>query len=112
MLTIKNLEKIIKAPGCSVQIKQVEMTDRNHPQRTYDMVFEHRDYPNKEFFLTIDREGQQHAYNGDLEYPISIWELTGPANQSKDLTIWESNLKTSTLFLDFLDGLTHAHINY
>jgi hypothetical protein len=112
MLNIKNLEKLIEVPGCSVQVKRVQMTDRNHPQRTYDIVFQHRDYPNREFFLTIDRESTQFAYNGDKEYPISIWELTGPANQSKDLTIWESNLKKSTLFLDFVDTLTHGFINY
>jgi hypothetical protein len=112
MLNINNLEKIIKAPGCSVQIKQVEMTDREHPQRTYDMVFEHRDYPNREFFLTIDRESKERVYNGDLQYPISLVELTAPKTPTKNLTIWESNLKTSTIFLDFVDTLTHGYMNY
>ena len=110
MLTIKNIEKIIKAQGCSVQIKQVEMTDREHPQRTYDIVFEHRDRPGREFFLTIDREGRSHPYMaGEIEYPISFWELTGPHNQSNDITIWEQNLKSSRLFLDFVDTIIHHY---
>ena len=46
MLNIKNIEKLIKVIGCSVQVKQVQMTDRNHPQRTYDIVFEHKAFPN------------------------------------------------------------------
>jgi hypothetical protein len=104
MLNIKNIEKIIKAPGCSVQIKQVEMTDREHPQRTYDIVFEHKDRPGREFFLTIDREGGQYRdMIGQIDYPISFWELTGPHNQSTSLSIWEDNLQTSKVFLDFLN---------
>jgi hypothetical protein len=54
MLNIKNIDKIIEVPGCLVQVKQVHMTDGAHPQKTYDIVFEHRDRPGREFFLTID----------------------------------------------------------
>jgi len=106
MLKIKNIDTIIQADRCSVQVKQVHMTDGTHPQRTYDIVFEHKDRPGREFFLTIDREGATHPYMaGEIEYPISFWELTGPHNQSQNMTIWEQNLKSSTLFLDFVDTI-------
>jgi hypothetical protein len=105
MLNIKNLEKLIEVPGCSVQVKRVQMTDRNHPQRTYDIVFQHRDRPDREFFLTIDREGRHLHMLDTMEYPISFWELTGPHNQSTDVKVWEKNLQTSKLFLDFLDTI-------
>jgi hypothetical protein len=104
MLKIKNIDTIIQADGCSVQVKQVHMTDGTHPQRTYDIVFEHKDRPGREFFLTIDREkGDYKDMIGQIDYPISFWELTGPHNQSMSFSIWEDNLKTSKLFLDFLD---------
>jgi len=111
MLKIKNIDTIIQADGCSVQVKQVHMTDGAHPQRTYDIVFEHKDRPGREFFLTIDREnGRPHPYMDDeTEYPISFWELTGPHNQSSDMTIWEQNLKSSRLFLDFVDTIIHHY---
>ncbi len=109
MLNIKNIEKLIEVPGCSVQVKQVQMTDRNHPQRTYDMVFEHRDRPDREFFLTIDREGHYRNIRQQTDYPISLWELTGPHNQSTNVTVWETNLKSPNLFLDFIDNLIHNY---
>jgi hypothetical protein len=109
MLNIKNIEKIIGADGCSVQVKLVHMTDGTHPQRTYDIVFEHKDRPGREFFLTIDREGGYKNMSDETDYPVSFWELTGPHNQSKDITIWEKNLMTPTLFLDFIDNLIHHY---
>jgi len=109
MLNIKNIEKIIKAQGCSVQIKQVEMTDRVHPQRTYDIVFQHRDRPGREFFLTLDREGGYNNTIGGIEYPISFWELTGPHNQSTDVKVWESNLLSPHSFLDFVDTIINHY---
>ena len=88
------------------------MTDGEHPQRTYDIVFEHKDRPNREFFLTIDRE--KGIYNdtiGQAEYPISFWELTGPHNQSMSFSIWECNLQTSKLFLGFIDTIIQHYTN-
>ena len=113
MLTINNITKIIYLSGCSVKVKKIEgITNTNHPQRTYDILFEHRDYPNREFLLTIDRESKRISANGESEYPISIYDLTGPISNCKNLSIWESNLKTSTTFLDFVDLITHTLINY
>lgn len=109
MLNIKNIEKIIRAAGHKVQVKQVEMTDREHPQRTYDIVFENTDRPHREFFLTIDREGAYNNHIGYIEYPISFWELTGPHNKSTDLVIWESNLQSPDLFLDFIESLLNHY---
>jgi len=110
MLNIKNIDKIIKVPTSPVKVKQVHMTDGAHPQRTYDIVFEHRDRPGREFFLTIDREtGGYNNAIGQTEYPVSFWELTGPHNQSSDITIWEQNLKSSRLFLDFVDTIIHHY---
>lgn len=105
MLSIKNIEKIIKVPGHNVQVKQVEMTIRQHPQRTYDIVFEHTDRPHREFFLTIDREGRYLHLLDTMEYSISFWELTGPHNQSTDINIWERNLQSPDLFLRFVHNL-------
>ena len=113
MLTINNITKIIYLSGCSVKVKKIEgITNTNHPQRTYDILFEHRDYPNREFLLTIDRESKRRSYNDELEYPIAIYDLTGPISNCKHLAIWESNLKTSTIFLDFVDTLTQMLVNY
>ena len=109
MLNIKNIEKIMEIAWCSVQIKQVQMTDREHPQRTYDVVFEHVEKPNREFFLTLDREGTYNDTVGYIEYPISFWELTGPHNKSTDVTVWESNLESPTDFLDFIDILIQQY---
>lgn len=109
MLKIKNIEKIIEVPGCSVQVKRVQMTDREHPQRTIDIVFQHKDRPHREFFLTIDREGAYRNMRAEWDYPISLWELTGPHNQSMDVTIWEKNLLSPVLFLDFIDNLIHHY---
>jgi hypothetical protein len=110
MLTIKNIDTIIRADGYLAQVKLVHMTDGAHPQRTYDIVFEHKDRPNREFFLTIDREkGIYKDMINQIDYPISFWELTGPHNQSMSFSIWEDNLKTSKLFLDFLDTIIHHY---
>ena len=109
MLNIKNIDTIIGADGYKAQVKQVHMTDGTHPQRTYDIVFEHKDRPGREFFLTIDREGGYKNMSDETDYPVSFWELTGPHNQSKDITIWEKNLMTPTLFLDFIDNLIHHY---
>ena len=108
MLKIENIDTIIRADGYKAQVKLVHMTDGAHPQRTYDIVFEHKDRPGREFFLTIDREAGGHndfLTIGQSEYPISFWELTGPHNQSMSFSIWEENLKTSKLFLGFLDTI-------
>jgi len=106
MLNIKNLEKIIKVPGSSVQVKNVQMTIREHPQRTYDIVFEYVDRPKREFFLTIDREnGIKGLVSNQMEYSVSFWELTGPHNKSTDVSIWESNLQTPDLLLGFMENL-------
>jgi len=88
MLNIKNIEKIIRVAGHKVQVTNVQMTDREHPQRTYDIVFQHADRPNREFFVTIDREGTHRHMIAQMDYPISFWELTGPHNQSIDVGIW------------------------
>ena len=110
MLNIKNIDTIIEVPGCSVQVKQVHMTNGAHPQQTYDIVFEHRDRPGREFFLTIDREGGRHLHMFDtMEYPISFWELTGPHNQSTDVKVWGKNLQTSKLFLGFIDTIINHY---
>jgi len=110
MLNIKNIDTIIEVPGCLVQVKLVHMTDGAHPQKTYDIVFEHKDRPGREFFLTIDREkGIYKDMINQIDYPISFWELTGPHNQSMSFSIWEDNLKTSKLFLDFLDTIIHHY---
>jgi hypothetical protein len=109
MLSIKNIDKIIQSDGNKVQVKLAHMTDGAHPQRTYDIVFEHRDRPGREFFLTIDREGGYKNMSDETDYPVSFWELTGPHNQSKDITIWEKNLMTPTLFLDYIDNLIHHY---
>jgi hypothetical protein len=109
MLSIKNIDKIIQSDGNKVQVKQVHMTDGAHPKNTYDIVFEHKYRPGREFFLQIDREGAYHNMRGETDYPIRFWELTGPHNQSMDVTIWEKNLMTSTLFLDFIDNLIHHY---
>jgi hypothetical protein len=109
MLNIKNIEKIIKVSGCSVQIKKVEMTDRWHPQRTYDMVFEHMDRPGREFFLSIDREGAHRHMRDEKDYPVFFWELTGGHNQSIDVAIWEHNLQSPNLFLGFIDNLINNY---
>jgi hypothetical protein len=106
MLNITNLEKLIEVPGCSVQVKQVHMTNGAHPQQTYDIVFEHRDRPDREFFITIDREGGQYRdIIAQIDYPVSFWELTGPHNQSTNVTVWETNLQTSESFLGFIDTI-------
>ena len=109
MLNIKNIDTIIEVPGCSVQVKQVHMTNGAHPQQTYDIVFEHRDRPGREFFLTIDREGGYNNTIGGIEYPISFWELTGPHNQSTDVKVWKKNLQTSKLFLGFIDTIINHY---
>lgn len=109
MLTIKNIEKIIGANLRRVQVKSVQMTDKQHPQRTYDIVFEHIYRPKREFFLTIDREGGYIGVSSIIEYPISFWELTGPHNKSTDATIWEKNLQTPDLLLGFMDTLINNY---
>ena len=109
MLTIKNIEKIIGVNLRRVQVKQVEMTIREHPQRTYDIVFEHTERPGREFFVTIDRESVLHDSLTGKQYPISFWELTGPHNQSTDACIWESNLQTPDLLLGFMDTLINHY---
>ena len=109
MLTIENIEKIIGPNLGRVQVKQVEMTIREHPQRTYDIVFEHRDRPNREFFVTIDRESFLIGHSDEIEYPISFWELTGPHNQSTDAMIFKKNLETPDLLLGFLDLLVQHY---
>ena len=109
MLNIKNIEKIIKADGNVVQVNLVHMTDGAHPQRTYDIVFEHRDRPGREFFLTLDREGTHRHMIDQMDYPISFWELTGPHNQSIDVGIWESNLQSPDIFLAFIGNLVHHY---
>jgi len=109
MLNIKNIEKMIKSPTSPVKVKQVQMTDRVHPQRTYDIVFEHRDRPDREFFLTIDREGEYRHMRDEMDYPISFWELTGPHNQSIDVAIWAHNLQSPDLFLGFIDNLINHY---
>jgi hypothetical protein len=112
MLNIRNIEKIVSAIGCSVKVKRLERNNKNHSQRTYDILYEHVDYPNREFFLTILRESKRRSSNDELEYPMAICELTGATAKSKNLAVWESNLKTSTIFLDFVDALTHQLVNY
>ena len=109
MLNIKNIDKIIEVPGCSVQVKKVHMTNGAHPQRTYDIVFEHIDRQGREFFLTLDREGEYKHMLDTMEYPISFWELTGPHNQSTDVKLWERNLQTSKLFLGFIDTIINHY---
>ena len=109
MLNIKNIDKMIESRTSPVKVKQVQMTDRVHPQRTYDIVFEHRDRPDREFFLTIDREGRYLHILATMEYQISFWELTGPHNQSTDINIWERNLQSPDLFLAFIDNLIHHY---
>ena len=109
MLNIKNIEKIIGANLRRVQVKSVQMTAREHPQRTYDIVFEHLHRPNREFFLTIDRESGVHEPVTGKQYEISFWELTGPNNTSTDVAIWESNLQTPDLLLGFMDTLIHHY---
>lgn len=109
MLVIKNIEKIIGPNLGRVQVKSVQMTAREHPQRTYDIVFEHMDRPKREFFLTIDREGTITEPVPDKQYPISFWELTGPHNKSTDATIWETNLQTPDLLLGFMDNLIYHY---
>ena len=109
MLTIKNIEKIIGANLRRVQVKSVQMTAREHPQRTYDIVFEHMDRPKREFFLTIDRESLVQDPLTGKQYEISFWELTGPHNQSTDACIWETNLQTPDLLLGFMDTLINHY---
>ena len=111
MLTIKNIDKIIGVNLRRVKVKQVEMTIREHPQRTYDIVFEHTERPNREFFVTIDRESVLHNPLTGRQYPISFWELTGPHNQSTDVNIWETNLQTPDLLLRFMDSLIQHYTN-
>ena len=107
MLSIKNIDKIIGVDRHSTQVKSIHTPNikHPHPQRTYDIVFDHKDRPGREFFLTIDREGGHKNMSDETDYPVSFWELTGPHNQSKGITIWEKNLMTPTLFLDFIDNL-------
>jgi hypothetical protein len=111
MLSIKNIDKMIGVDGCLVKVSSIHTPNIKHPQpkNTYDIVFEHKDRPGREFFLQIDREGAYHNMRGETDYPVSFWELTGTHNQSKDITIWEKNLMTPTLFLDFIDNLIHHY---
>ena len=109
MLNIKNIDKMIESRTSPVKVKQVHMTDGAHPQKTYDIVFEHRDRQGREFFLTLDREGRHLHILGSMEYSISFWELTGPHNQSTHINIWERNLQSPDLFLAFIDNLIHHY---
>ena len=109
MLNIKNIEKIIGANLRRVQVKSVQMTSREHPQRTYDIVFEHLHRPNREFFVTIDRESLVQDPLTGKQYQISFWELTGPHKKSADVCIWESNLQTPDLLLGFMDTLINHY---
>jgi len=38
-----------------------------------------------------------------MAYPICFWENTGPDDVCKDSTIWELNLQSPHIFLEFLD---------
>ena len=111
MLNIKNIEKIIRVDGCLVNVSSIHMPNikHPHPQRTYDIVFEHTDRPGREFFLTIDREGTHRHMIDQMDYPVSFWELTGPHNQSIDVGIWESNLQSPDIFLAFINNLIHNY---
>jgi len=111
MLNIKNIEKIIGVDRYSTQVKSIHTPNikHPHPQRTYDIVFQHRDRPGREFFLTLDREGGYNNTIGGIEYPISFWELTGPHNQSTDVKVWESNLLSPHSFLDFVDTIINHY---
>ena len=111
MLNIKNIEKIVGPNLGRVQVKSVQMTDREHPQRTYDIVFEHIERPGREFFVSIDRESSVYDPLTGKQYPISHWELTGPHNQSTDVCIWETNLQTPDLLLGFMDSLIQHYTN-
>ena len=108
MLSIKNIDKIIGVDRHSTQVKSIHTPNikHPHPQQTYDIVFEHRDRPDREFFITIDREGGQYRdIIAQIDYPVSFWELTGPHNQSTNVTVWECNLQTSESFLGFIDTI-------
>ena len=109
MLTIKNIEKIIGANLRRVQVKSVQMTDKQHPQRTYDIVFEHLYRPNREFFITIDRESLLQDPLTGKQYEISLWELTGPHKKTAGTCIWETNLQTPDLLLGFMDTLINHY---
>jgi len=74
-----------------------------HTAHTYDIVFTHTDRPGREFFLKINRKGEYKRWQSFMAYPICFWENTGPDDVCKDSTIWELNLQSPHIFLEFLD---------
>ena len=93
MLRIKNLEKIIRLPGSSVQVKQIDPIDGWFPQQCYGFVCESLNYPDKEFYIEIDRETETHSNIGGLQYPIKGYELTGSPSRTYEGLIWITNLQ-------------------
>lgn len=109
MLTIKNIQKALRVPGCSVQIQSIEPINP-HPQKTYDMVFTHKDFPRSEFFLVIDREsGFLNKEDKQWYWPISLIDLAAPNLTKFEVHITENNLNSMTRFLDFIDTITQVH---
>lgn len=105
MLTIKNIQKALRVPGCSVQIQSIEPINP-HPQKTYDMVFTHKDFPKSEFFLVIDRESGFVNKDNDWCWPFSIIDLAAPNLSKFEAYIIKGNLESMTRFLDFIDATT------
>lgn len=108
MLTIKNIQKALRVPGCSVQIQSIEPINP-HPQKTYDMVFTHNDFPRSEFFLVIDRESGFVNTDWEWCWPFSIIDLTAPNLTKFEANIIKGNLDSMTRFLDFIDTVTQVH---
>lgn len=112
LLTIENIEKAIRVKGCSVQIKEIQRIETiSFPQRTYDILFTHKDFPKSEFFLAIDREsGHIHSEDDNQNYwPCWLNDLNSPYVDKFEVNISEYNLSSTKKFLDFIDTVTQVH---
>ena len=103
MLTIFNLNKLKKVKNDKVTVLSIKVSISN-PQKTYDIVYTHSDWPDKEFFLTIDRETMTKNIHVDVyEYSGELHELTSPHLQKSLVKIWVDNLEYPEKLIDYIN---------
>ena len=107
MLSIIGIEKLATTLGPKHKV-YITRVHANKDNTYYEILYQHEDYPNNEFYVSVSREGQLENYYKEMIYPMWFNNLSKQNGIRVPFTIFQSNLRTMDQFMYFIGQVTET----
>ena len=109
MLSIIGIEKLATTLGPKHKV-YITRVHANKDNTYYEILYQHEDYPNNEFYVSVGREGQVESFYNEMVYPMWFNNLSKQNGIRVPFSIFQSNIKTMDQFMYFIGQVTETLI--